>query len=118
MEQEGKISTRLKNSLPVNYHITVTASRSTDYVMIEVPIPSSCFYGDKTVGRMPQEVNREYFDDKVVIFCRNLPRGEHKLMINLQPRFEGRSTLLPVKVSMMYYPDCYGINTKQIVFVY
>jgi hypothetical protein len=85
--------------------------------MIEIPIPSSCFYDDKTSGKMPYEVNREYFDNKVVIFCRKLPKGDHRMMVSLQPRFEGKSTVLPVKASLMYYPDRYGINGKRIVNV-
>jgi hypothetical protein len=38
-------------------------------------------------------------------------------MVSLQPRFEGKSTVLPVKASLMYYPDRYGINGKRIVNV-
>jgi|GEM_PF-5088583 len=117
LDQNGNITGNLKKSLPVNYYVEIKAARNTEYVMIEVPIPSSCFYADKSLGRMPYEVNREYFDNKVVIFCRNLPKGEHRLTVVLQPRFEGRSRLLPVKVSLMYYPDRYGINTKRDVSV-
>ncbi len=117
MEQKGKEIRVFEKSVPVSYQIEITAARATEYVMIEVPIPSSCFYADKNTGKMPYEVHREYFNDKVVVFCRNLPKGRHQLSVSLQPMFEGYSTLLPVKASLMYYPDHYGTNAKSGVRV-
>ncbi len=116
-DQDNKTRNELRKSIPATYKIDITAYKSTEYVMIEIPIPSSCYYSDKLAEKMPYEVNREYFDDKVVIFCRNLPKGNHKMSILLQPRFEGKSTLLPVKASLMYYPDRFGLNTKKEIRV-
>ena len=117
LEQKNKTTLNLKKSVPVDYKVEIYAIKAAEYVMIEIPIPSSCYYSNKSAGKLPFEVNREYFDDKVVVFCRNLPQGHHKLNVELQPLFEGRSTVLPVKVSLMYYPDHYGINSKSEVWV-
>jgi hypothetical protein len=117
LEQLGKNTDALKKSVPVVYQIKIEVKKTSDYVMIEIPIPSSCYYGDKTFGKFPNEVYREYYDDKVVVFCRSLPKGVYNLGVSLEPRFTGSSTLLPVKVQLMYYPDKYGMNLSKRINV-
>jgi uncharacterized protein YfaS (alpha-2-macroglobulin family) len=76
-----------------------------EYVMIEVPIPASCSYASKSnYFYRDYEVHREYFSEKTVIFCEQLPKGEHKFEIQLLPRFTGAYILNPAKVEMMYLP--------------
>lgn len=115
--QSGKKSDTLKKGIAADYYADIIAIKSAEYVMIEIPIPSSCYYLDKNTGQMPYEIHREYFDDKVVVFCKNLPKGKYRLSVSLQPRFEGTSTVLPVKASMMYFPDRSGLGEKRKILV-
>lgn len=71
--------------------------------MIEVPIPSGCSYEDNQQA-MAFETHREYFKDKVVIFCEQLPEGTHSFTIKLNPRYSGSYTLNPACIKLMYFP--------------
>lgn len=94
----------LKAGQPVNLLVEVTVNRdaSMEYVMIEIPIPGSCSYGDK--HQDPKESHREYFKEKTVIFCENLKAGTHTFSIPLLPRFSGKFIQNPAQVSLMYVP--------------
>ena len=116
-EQSGLKHDTLKKGIEASLCINITSGRPSEYVMIEIPIPSSCYYADRSTGKMVWETHREYYDNKVVIFCRNLPKGKHTLTVSLQPRFEGTSTLLPAKASMMYFPDSLGLGKKKTILV-
>ena len=117
MSLNGSKIDELEKGITNQLNVHIIAKKKTDYVMIEIPIPSSCSYGDKTAGNFPNEIHRQYFDNKVVIFCRNLPKGKYSTSINLIPRFTGRATLMPVQVSMMYFPGYTGRNEKIDVWV-
>ncbi|MFO0487278.1 MAG: hypothetical protein ACK5ZY_03275, partial [Cyclobacteriaceae bacterium] len=90
---------------PVNLHVDVTVKRdaSMDYVMIEIPIPGSCSYNNRSQDRS-KETHREYFKEKVVIFCENLRAGKHTFTVSLLPRFTGKFFQNPAQVSLMYVP--------------
>jgi hypothetical protein len=77
---------------------------NAEHVMIEVPVPAGCSYRDKHQGYSYHEVYREYFKEKVVIFCEKLPKGEYTYTIDLMPRYSGQYTINPAKVEMMYFP--------------
>jgi hypothetical protein len=49
-------------------------------------------------------MHREYFKEKVVIFCESLPIGNSQLKIELLPRLEGTFAINPVRVEQMYFP--------------
>jgi len=92
------------------------------YVMIEIPIPAGCSYGEKNLANrwryqaINGEVHRKYFKEKVAIFCKELPIGTHTYTINLEPRFTGTYTLNPAKAEEMYFPIFYGRNgLKELV---
>jgi hypothetical protein len=103
-----------KAGVPVEMEVEVEVQADAEYVMIEVPIPASCSY-DKKTGRGPNEVHREYFRNKVSIFCHKLPKGKHKYTINLLPRYSGTYTLNPAKAELMYFPTFFGrTGLKQI----
>jgi uncharacterized protein YfaS (alpha-2-macroglobulin family) len=55
-----------------------------------------------------QEVHREYFKDKVTIFCRKLKEGNYTFSVKLMPRYDGNYILNPAKAEMMYFPFFYG----------
>lgn len=98
-----------KDSLIVGVPAVLTVTlqvkqEDAQYVMIEVPIPAGCSYASKPVNYSRQEVYREYFKEKTVIFSEQLPIGTYKFTIPLLPRFTGRYTLNPAKVELMYFP--------------
>jgi TonB-dependent SusC/RagA subfamily outer membrane receptor len=79
-----------------------------DFVMVEIPIPAGCSYDEKEQSYWGQEVHREYFKDKVTIFCRKLKEGNYTFSVKLMPRYDGNYILNPAKVEMMYFPVFYG----------
>ena len=93
---------------------TVTTTGEGNYVQIEIPIPAGCGYVNKN-ERRGYEVHREYFYDRVVIFCERLPKGTHHFTVELQPRFKGVYTVNPAKVELMYFPTFSGNNSKKEV---
>lgn len=106
----------LQAGTAVEMLVEVEAKADADYVMIEVPIPASCTYESKE-GRGPYQVHREYFRDKVSIFCARLPKGRHTYSIQLLPRYTGTYTLNPARASLMYFPTFFGRNEMQQVQV-
>lgn len=91
-----------------NLQVTLVLDGAAEYVQIEVPIPAGCTYDSKHYGYFWKESHREYFKDKVVIFCENLAKGEHVFNIDLLPRYTGKYTLNPAKAELMYFPTFYG----------
>jgi TonB-dependent SusC/RagA subfamily outer membrane receptor len=96
-------STRLKAGKPTKLIVRLTVLKDADYVMVNVPVPAGCSYGDKS-GKNYHEVHREYFRNETSIFCEALKKGEYEFEINLVPRYTGRYTLNPTKVELMYFP--------------
>ena len=88
--------------------VQIESSNESDYVIIEVPIPAGCSYNKTNDTKNPNEVHREYYKHKVVIFCEKLPIGKHRFEINLQPRYSGTYTLNPAKAELMYFPTIFG----------
>lgn len=91
---------------------------NAEYVMIEIPIPAGCSYADKSpsYSYYTKETHREYFKDRVVIFCEKMPRGKYSYTINLLPRYSGKFTINPAKAELMYFPVVNGNNAiKQVV---
>lgn len=106
-KNDGKI-TLLKAGEPAILKINVRVKADADYIMIEVPIPAGCSYKDKTQSYSNNEVHREYFKNKVSIFCKSLQKGDYTFTVSLLPRYTGQYTLNPAKAEMMYFPVFYG----------
>ncbi|MDU1892986.1 MAG: carboxypeptidase-like regulatory domain-containing protein [Dysgonomonas sp.] len=109
----------LEKGVPVRMEVTVKVKQdNAEHVIIEIPVPAGCSYQNKYRGYSYNEVYREYFKEKVAIFCEKLPKGEYKYSIDLIPRYSGRYILNPAKVEMMYFPvinsnnDMEKINIK------
>ncbi|RKR85720.1 TonB-dependent SusC/RagA subfamily outer membrane receptor [Mucilaginibacter gracilis] len=100
--------TKLKGGEQVTLEAEVTARADADYVMIEIPIPAGCSYYSKEQNYWGNEVHREYFKNKVNIFCRKLKQGKYSFSIKLMPRYSGNYNLNPAKAEMMYFPVFYG----------
>ena len=94
--------------------VTVNADSDAEFVMIEVPIPAGCSYETKQGSNFWQESHREYFKEKVVIFCDRLTKGKHHFSIDLIPRYSGRYHLNPARAELMYFPTFYGRENMKI----
>ncbi|GAB3933210.1 TonB-dependent receptor plug domain-containing protein [Mucilaginibacter myungsuensis] len=100
--------TQAKGGDAITLTAEVTARADADMVMVEIPIPAGCSYNGKPQGYGNGEVHREYFKNKVSIFCRKLSAGKHTFTISLMPRYSGNYTVNPAKAEMMYFPVFYG----------
>lgn len=95
--------------------VLVNVDADANYVQIEIPIPAGCSYESKAKGSFWNEVHREYFKEKVVIFSNKLSKGEHKFTVDLIARYTGQFFINPVKVELMYFPTFYGNEELKIV---
>ncbi|MFK7770633.1 MAG: alpha-2-macroglobulin family protein [Saprospiraceae bacterium] len=108
--QNGKKTNDLKAAVAADLLVNVEVKKSAEYVMIEIPIPAGCSYREKPNNYWNRESHREYFKNRVAIFCENLPEGKYTFSIPLEPRFSGTYTLNPTKAEQMYFPIFYGRN--------
>ena len=111
--QNGKTVKKLEAKIPAKIVVTVEVKKEAEYVMIEIPIPAGCSYGEKSRGYgywYGREVHREYFREKTCVFYQNLPVGTYTIELNLEPRFTGEYTVNPAKAEEMYFPVFYGRN--------
>ena len=99
--------TTLKAGKPVILYANITVKKSSEYILIEIPIPAGCSYNDKK-DDYRNESYREYFKEKVSIFCNRLSQGNYTFEINLLPRYNGTYYLNPAKAELMYFPVFYG----------
>ncbi len=114
VEKEFTVNTSFEKGdtiLQAGKAITLTAEvkvkGSSEYVMIEIPIPAGCSYEEKP-NYLPNEVHREYFKEKCVIFCSHLNDGIYRFPIRLMPRYTGKYTLNPSRAELMYFPVKFG----------
>jgi len=107
-EKKGDKPKKLTAGEAVTLKAEVIVKGDADFVMIEIPIPAGCSYEDKEQSWQNNEVHREFFKDKVSIFCRKLKQGKYEFSIQLMPRFDGVYNLNPAKAEMMYFPVFYG----------
>jgi alpha-2-macroglobulin len=97
--------------------VDVSVKADADYVMVEIPIPAGCSYSDKSQSWVNGEVHREYFRNKVSIFCKTLNKGQYSFQVSLLPRYSGTYTLNPAKAEMMYFPVFNGREEMKIVTI-
>jgi alpha-2-macroglobulin len=107
-EKNGSVIRSLKAGEQVVLKTIVSVMADAEYVMVEVPVPAGCSYVNKEQSWTNNEVHREYFKNKVSIFCRTLTKGNYTFTISLLPRFTGSFTMNPAKAEMMYFPVFYG----------
>jgi hypothetical protein len=106
-----KSQQKLKLHEPATLLVDVTTKEDASFVMVEIPIPAGCDFLDKNEAHNSHESQREYFKDKVAIFCTKLPKGQHSFKVQLSPNFAGKFTLNPVWVEEMYRSAShYGSN--------
>ena len=110
LEKDGKVVDSLTGGEAAQLIIKVESPASYEYLMIEVPIPAGCSYGNNVDAPNSLEAHREYKKDKTYIYLESLPTGTYTFKINLEPRFEGSYTLNPAKIENMYFPTLAGRN--------
>ena len=88
--------------------------KNAEFAMLEIPIPAGAVYINKFKNRLPYETERQYQNDKVVVFFRNLPYGNYYFNIDLQSRFAGEFNVIPTKISLMYFPDVFSFSGSEI----
>ncbi|WP_375437164.1 carboxypeptidase-like regulatory domain-containing protein [uncultured Hymenobacter sp.] len=109
--QEGS-RVKLRAGKPTELLVTVDVKAEARYVLLEVPIPAGCSYGEKERGNY-FEVHREYLRHQTGIFMDVLPIGRHTFRIALQPRYRGRYTVNPAKAELMYFPTRFGRSASK-----
>jgi alpha-2-macroglobulin len=107
-ERNGEKQALLKAGDPVILKVNVIVKGDADYIMIEIPIPAGCSYKEKAQFYTNNEVHREYFKNKVSIFCKSLGKGEYVFTVSLITRYTGQYHLNPAKAEMMYFPVFFG----------
>lgn len=113
--KNGTTVNQLKMGNPIQLEVVVEVTNEANYVKIEVPIPAGCSYEKKETNYYNNEVHREYFKEKVIIFTQRLTKGKHRFKIDLLPRYTGSFSMNPAKVELMYFPTFYGNeNLKQV----
>lgn len=109
---------RLTEGVPVDMVIELEVKQEgAEYVMIEIPIPAGCSYASKTTTRAYKETYREYFKEKTMIYCEDLPVGKYTFRIELLPRYTGSYILNPAKAELMYFPVINANNALRKVEV-
>jgi hypothetical protein len=103
----------IKSGEKVKMIIEVNVLKDADFVMLQIPIPAGCTYADK--NNSDWKVFKEFHKDKMLLFAEYLSKGMHQFEINLEPRYNGRYTLNPVKAELMYFPTFYGRNKMQTI---
>ncbi|MGB8191072.1 MAG: alpha-2-macroglobulin family protein, partial [Chitinophagaceae bacterium] len=88
-EKGAGTTSTLKAGVPVTLRVSVEVKADAEYVMVEIPIPAGCSYQDKSQSYWGQEVHREYFKNKVSIFCNSLVKGKYSFTVSLLPRYTG-----------------------------
>ncbi len=89
--------------------------KAGNYWMLTIPIPSTCTYYGKPIAS-GDETHREYFKNQVNIFYEVLENGNYQVKIPLKVRFEGKVSLNPLKMEMMYFPTFFGCTQINTVF--
>jgi uncharacterized protein YfaS (alpha-2-macroglobulin family) len=103
-EQNNNNVSMLKAGVPVTLTAKVIVVADAEYIMVEIPVPAGCSYNNKSQSHWSGEVHREYFKNKVSIFCESLSKGVYEFKVSLLPRYTGNYTLNPAKAEMMYFP--------------
>lgn len=110
------------DSIPVGeiieMKIRVDAKKKGKYIMIQVPIPAGCSYGNNDHMQNRMETHREYHKEKTTIYVETMNMGEHIYTIQLQSRYKGVYTLNPAKVELMYMPVFNGNNELEKISIY
>jgi alpha-2-macroglobulin len=108
--KDTKEVTQFAEGEKIEMNVTIKSKRQADFVMIEIPLLAASYYLNNDDQRNPYEVHREYYKDRLIIYCSQLPEGTQTFSFSLQAIFNGQFTLNPTIAKEMYYPFFYGRN--------
>lgn len=94
----------------VKMMVNIEVLKDAEYVMIDVPIPAGCIVASKS---KTNNMHREYFKNKVLMFAEFLAKGNYTYEIELEPRYTGKFTINAAKAELMYFPTFYGRNENK-----
>jgi len=97
--------------------VEVQVKKTSNYVMIEIPIPAGCSYESKNQNSFFC-THTEFYKNKVVLFCTQLKPGDYKFSIDLLPKYTGIYVLNPAKIELMYFPTFKANNSIQKVRIF
>lgn len=104
--------TVLEGGKPADLVVQVQVKKDAEFLMLEIPIPAGCSYESKRNPRYSYgpEVHREYYKDRVYVYCERMTAGKYTFKANLLPRYSGTYTLNPARMEHMYFPVFFGRN--------
>jgi len=100
----------------VKLHIDLQVKQKGEYIMLKVPIPAGCSYGDQAPDSWSGP-HVEYYKDHAGIFYEKLNPGNYHYAIELIPRYSGAYTLNPAVAEWMYFPVKFGRNAMRKVWI-
>lgn len=115
--QNGKKTDAVQQGSSFEVQVSTYNRLSANHVVIEIPIPAGCSYATQQDAPIQGEIHREYRRNKVVIYCTEFLAAQRNFTIRLEPRFQGRFTLLPAKVEQMYFPSQSGNNSSKTLLI-
>ncbi len=98
------------------YQVKIFAKEDYDYVVTSIPLPAACplaYEIDPPAG----VEHIEFYRNKVVLYYRKMPVGEHTIRLPLQASWTGKSYMPAVQVSDMYMPFKNGNNTNTTLLI-
>lgn len=106
--KDGRVIEQLRAGEKVTMKVNVQVLADAEYVQLTIPIPAGCTYADKKQDN--RRIHKEYLKDKMVVFIERMSKGLYEYEIELEPRYNGKYILNPVKAELMYFPTFYGRN--------
>lgn len=96
--------------------VVVFSKAHQSNVVLEIPIPAGCIFASKNQNENSFEIQREYQQDRVLIYLNEIPFGYTKFHFTLLPKYTGTFQVPPGRVSLMFYPEQAAYTSKvQIV---
>jgi hypothetical protein len=108
-------NTNLKRGSKTNLDIKITAFKTKQYVMIEVPLPAGIAVENKNSIANGDGDYVEYYKNKIIIYKQVMPQGNTNLSIPILAKYSGKFQMPAARICMMYYPFVNGNNVDAVV---
>jgi len=82
--------------------VEVQVERNLDHAMVEVPIPAGFITGTISAPRGSSYNQR---DGRVSFFFEGMSKGQYVLRVPIKAKFAGVFTIMPARVSLMYFEN-------------
>jgi len=119
LREEIAESEVLRSGDLVEVELTLESKNDYEYLMVEDPKAAGFEAVDLRSGYQaaPLWPYIEYRDDRVCLFLRTLPRGQHTLRYRVRAEIPGRFGLLPARIAGMYAPELTGSSISRRVLI-